>query len=150
MKNPSTFPCFSSGSRSLRTWCNFLPIHVGQISRFILSRCRLTAQACFSFLVPRYHLQGRACRAARQAHRSGVPMIRSPACLPSCAVRPMSVEDRVRRGKTHLAIFQDKTETSRDRFEGPEGICRVSHSAKEEPGRGGHGRFPIGLVLVHA
>ena len=95
LKIPSTFPCFSSGSRSRRAWYNFLPIRIRQVLRFILVEYGPTVQTCFSFLAPRCHLQERACRAARQAHQSGVPTIRSPACLPSCAVGPMSVESRI-------------------------------------------------------
>ena len=131
LKNPSTLPCFSSGSRSLRVWCNFLPIHVGQTLRFILAGHRLTAPACFSFLAPRCHPQEWACRAARRAHRSGVLTIRWLAYLPLYAVGPMSLESSTWWGELHLAVFQDKTETPRDRFEGSESICRVSHSAEE-------------------
>ena len=48
----------------------------------------------------------------------------------------------------YLAVFEDKAETSGDRLERTEGICRVSHPTKEQLGRGGCVRLPVRFVLL--
>jgi len=75
-------------------------------------------------------------------------MILSPPHLPSYAGEPVSVVDSVYRRRPYLAIFQDETETSGDRLERTEGICRVSHPTEEQFGRGGRSRLPARFVFL--
>ena len=62
----------------------------------------------------------------------------------------VSVVDSVHVGGwPYLTIFQDKTETSGDRFEGTEDICRFSHSTEEKFGGGRYSGLPlVGFVLI--
>jgi hypothetical protein len=47
------------------------------------------------------------------------------------------------QGKSYLAVFQNKAETSGDRLEGAERIRGVPHRTEEQFGRGRYSRLPI-------
>lgn len=57
-------------------------------------------------------------------------------------------EEYMRKEGPYLAVFQDKAETSSDRFEWTEGIRGVSHPTQEQFGRGRRSRFPVGFFLI--
>ena len=50
-------------------------------------------------------------------------------------------------GGAHLAIFEDKAQTSGDRLERAEGVRSISHPVEEHPGRGIRSRLPVRFLI---